>query len=117
MMRILINNQKFVIKFCLGLLLLSVISLDFDIHIMQAQNTFHTSKPYQEVHVLAGDTVWSIASKYVSNKDDIRELIMAIRQINGLAINAEIYPGQVIKVPVKTLPASETTVAKSINRK
>lgn len=96
------TNQKPLIKLCLGLLLLAVVSLELDISITQAQNTYLTTKSFNEVHVLTGDSVWSIASKFVTNKEDIRELITAIRHVNGLSTNANIYPGQVLKIPIKT---------------
>lgn len=100
-MKLLLTNQKTLIKLSLGLLLLAVVALEFDMSITQAHNTYLTSKSFSEVRVLTGDSVWSIASKFVTNKEDVRELIIAIRQVNGLSINADIYPGQVLKVPLK----------------
>lgn len=53
------------------------------------------------VAVHSGDTVWSIASKYTNNKSDIRDFIFTIRKINELDNCADIYPGQVLKIPVQ----------------
>ncbi len=59
----------------------------------------HTA--YKLVYVQPGDTVWSIASQYTSNRDDIRETVMAIRQTNQLNRNADISIGQALKIPLK----------------
>ena len=56
---------------------------------------------YDTVFVRSGDTLWSIASKRVTEKEDIRDVMMIIRTVNGLNNNAQIYPGQALKVPVK----------------
>lgn len=57
---------------------------------------------YIIVSVHSGDTVWSIASRYTNNKSDIRDFIYTIRKINSLDKNAEIYPGQVLKIPIQS---------------
>ena len=56
---------------------------------------------YDTVFVRSGDTLWSIATKRVTEKEDIRDVMMVIRTVNGLNNNAQIYPGQALKVPVK----------------
>ncbi|MEG6586461.1 LysM peptidoglycan-binding domain-containing protein [Dendrosporobacter sp. 1207_IL3150] len=58
------------------------------------------AKAYINVQVESGDTVWSIASKYSTNKEDIREIIYEIKTINGLDQNARVNDGQILKVPV-----------------
>ncbi|MCE5287442.1 MAG: LysM peptidoglycan-binding domain-containing protein [Pelosinus sp.] len=55
---------------------------------------------YKIVQVSAGDSIWSIASRYVTNKEDIRELIAAINKTNQLDSNSKIYTGQTLKIPV-----------------
>ena len=55
---------------------------------------------YVAVQVATGDTVWQIAARHVVATEDIREMIFAIRQANKLNKNAEIYPGQILHVPV-----------------
>lgn len=63
---------------------------------------------YLSVHVAPGDTVWLIAARHTAAHEDIREMIFAIRQANNLNNNAEIYPGQVLQIPVTRPPAGET---------
>ena len=53
------------------------------------------------IAVVSGDTVWNIASRFNNNKEDIREFAYKIRKINNLNKNADIYPGQTIKIPVR----------------
>lgn len=55
----------------------------------------------QIVQVTRGDTVWSIAGRYVGEKEDIRNLVIAIKKLNNLGNDVAIYPGQSLKVPVK----------------
>ena len=63
---------------------------------------FTDSTTYTTVYVKPGDTVWQIAAKYTTGKDDVREVIYEIRKINKLDNNASVYPGQVLKVPVRS---------------
>ena len=64
-------------------------------------NAYYHTAAYDTVYVKTGDTVWKIAAQYVTDKDDIRDLVVAIRQVNALNNNARILPGQLIKVPVR----------------
>lgn len=56
---------------------------------------------YQLVRVAGGDTVWSIAARAAGEKDDIRNVVVAIKKVNNLDNNVRIHPGQTLKVPVK----------------
>ncbi|MDT8901418.1 LysM peptidoglycan-binding domain-containing protein [Anaeroselena agilis] len=56
---------------------------------------------YRLVQVAGGDTVWSIAASAAGEKDDIRNIVVAIKKANNLDNNVRIHPGQVLKVPVK----------------
>jgi len=60
-----------------------------------------TPLKYHEIYVMDGDTLWQIAARYVTDQEDIRELIWQIRQINHLDKNASIYPGQKLKIPIR----------------
>lgn len=66
-----------------------------------SSNAYLEVNHYTTCHVKTGDTVWGIAAKYVTARDDIRDLTQAIAQLNGLNHNAHIYPGQVLKIPIK----------------
>ena len=49
--------------------------------------------------VHSGDTLWGIASEYSDPAKDIRKNIKDICEINDIN-SGNIYPGQIIKVPV-----------------
>lgn len=46
--------------------------------------------------VTNGDTLWSIATEYKHEKQDIREYVYQLRKLNN--IDCIIYPGQEIKI-------------------
>lgn len=52
----------------------------------------------QEVVVLHGDTLWTLASEYLPKGRDIRDYVEEIIIINRLA-SPVIYPGQVLRLP------------------
>lgn len=66
----------------------------------QTSNAYLYTEAYEYVTVQKGDNIWSIAKGYADDKNDIRELIAAIHEINHIKKSGDIYPGQVIKVPV-----------------
>jgi LysM repeat protein len=92
--------SDFIIKISLVVILLFYACSAYDI--VSANTTAYKSGlPYQTIHVQYGDTVWSIAAKRVSEKEDIRKLITTIKLMNGLSQNVDIYPGQALKVPLR----------------
>lgn len=58
---------------------------------------------HEYILVKPGETVWNIAARCVTDKEDVRDVIIAIRRLNQLDGNARIYPGQKLKVPVKAV--------------
>ena len=54
---------------------------------------------YEYVIIKSGDTLWGIASEYADPSRDIRKSIKDICDINDVK-PGNIYPGQVIKVPI-----------------
>ena len=63
---------------------------------------FVNTTTYETVYVKSGDTVWQIAGKYATPKDDVREIVFEIKRLNKLDNNAHVYPGQLLKIPVKS---------------
>ena len=43
-----------------------------------------------------GDTLWTIATEYKKDKQDVREYVYQLRELNN--IDCIIYPGQTIKI-------------------
>ena len=58
----------------------------------------NTLEKYNKVQIASGDTLWKLARKHVTEKQDIRKFIYEIREINNLE-TAQIYPGQTIMIP------------------
>lgn len=65
-------------------------------------DSFSNSANYQIIYVKSGDSLWSIAANYATPNDDIRNLIVNIKKINGLTNSVQIYPGQALKIPIKS---------------
>ena len=51
----------------------------------------------QDYIVGQGDTLWSIATEYKREKQDIREYVYQLAELNNID-NCLIYPGQTIKI-------------------
>ena len=52
------------------------------------------------VTVVQGDTLWDIACRHAEGKEDVRLVMERIAKANKLE-TGHIYPGQVIKVPMR----------------
>ena len=63
------------------------------------QNIDYSDYQMQTVVVNRGETLWEIASRHTSEKEDVREVLYRINRSNDLR-SKYVYPGQVIKVPV-----------------
>lgn len=50
--------------------------------------------------VKEGDTLWSIAAQFCTEKDDIRDIVYGIREASGIKKNTYIQPGQELIVRV-----------------
>ena len=53
---------------------------------------------YLEYTVSPNDTLWDIAGEHNFNHQDVRQVVYDIQKFNQ--INAKIYPGQVIMIPI-----------------
>lgn len=54
---------------------------------------------YQEVVIQTGDTLWKISQKYKSEREDIRDYVALIQQINK--VGSIIYPGDILLLPIR----------------
>lgn len=50
--------------------------------------------------VQQGDTLWSVVSNESDISGDIREVVYDTYNLNNISQNEDIYPGQVILIPV-----------------
>ncbi|WZL71416.1 LysM peptidoglycan-binding domain-containing protein [Clostridiaceae bacterium 35-E11] len=92
-----VNKFKFICSLVFILLvLLVVINITFKISIAEGTEELK----YVEMHIKTGDTIWGIAKKFTPQDKDIRKTIHEISSVNKLC-SFEIYPGQIIKIPVQ----------------
>lgn len=55
---------------------------------------------YVTVYVREGDTIWDYANLAADSHTDVRQVMCDIMTVNDLPGNAQIHPGQVLKIPV-----------------
>ena len=67
-----------------------------------AGDLFAATPVYRDysVTVAQGDTLWDIACRYAEGKEDVRLVMERITKANNIDAG-RIYPGQVIKVPLR----------------
>lgn len=83
------------------LLVISLVMVLWSAGPLASSDAYMNASTYVTIQVRSGDSVWSIAAKYVTDRDDIRDLTYAINQLNGLQRNGQIFPGQVLKIPLR----------------
>lgn len=59
------------------------------------------SLPKQVVVVRSGDTLWTIASRWAEEGEDVRTMVYRIQRVNDMEGN-KLQPGQKILVPART---------------
>ncbi len=96
--------MKFIITSIFAILLINILNISFS-------NAEKPTVNYVNIQVSSGDTVWSIASRYASDKEDIRELVYTIKTINDLNHSASIYAGQTLKVPTNASSKGEFRIS------
>ncbi len=82
------------------MLCLFTILLAFAGFAVNADGLLNTER-YQSVNVQPGDTLWSIASRNVSEETDIRAYVFELQEINHISNPGIITPGQSILIPRK----------------
>lgn len=91
-----------------------VILLAFVLHFAFTGNGgAETPLQYRQVEVHSGDTLWSLAERHGSEKQDIRELVFHIRELNQIADSGALTPGTLLRIPV----TPEASAADYIARK
>lgn len=92
-----VNKKRFTFSISFILVLAMTLSM-FAFLSLQVEGS--TEQQYISVHVQPGDTLWSIAGRYVDENMDIRELIYHIEHKNKL-VSSAIYPGQELQIPIQ----------------
>lgn len=87
------KNRRRIFKL---VMILSIAMVMF-FHFIPAEKSQGVVK-YDKVVVCSGDTLWSIASQYIAENQDVREMIYDIRKLNSLS-SAMLIPGQELLIP------------------
>jgi LysM domain. len=67
---------------------------------LHLSNAYLRADRFDTVVVKPGESVWAIAEKYAGENKQVKELAVAIHEVNSLDSEGRVVPGQVIKVPV-----------------
>ena len=63
-------------------------------------NGYLRSGDFATVQVARKENVWMIASRYAARAEDVRELVEAIIEVNGLPADGSLRAGQSLRVPI-----------------
>lgn len=83
--------------FVVAAIILITVSANFILGLSTASSL--TVPQHTEVTVEPGDTLWSIASEYIGDSQDVRKSVYEISSLNDISAS-ELYPGMTIMVPV-----------------
>lgn len=93
------QQKCIVILFCLSILVVMFSIIFLRTTNAQAASTEVSSKYYTSIRVEAGDTLWTIASNYISdNYPNMNEYIQEVCFINHISKD-EIHEGQYLVIP------------------
>ena len=90
-----VNRTRFVIMTLIALILISTIISYITGFIMSEAATNHSDII---VKIVAGDTLWDIATKNNFYEEDVRAVVYRIKQYNNLD-DSTLYIGQTIAIP------------------
>ncbi len=67
---------------------------------LRLDNAYLRSGDFDTVRVERHECVWEIASRYTTNRKDVRALVEAIIEVNDLSPDGALRVGQSLRVPV-----------------
>jgi len=92
-------QKRVAVLFCSIVAVIMICSVMFGAINTQAAPTETTSKYYTSIQIESGDTLWAIASEYITDDySDMNEYIREVCSINHITED-EIHAGQYIVVP------------------
>lgn len=77
-------------------LVVCLLSISFIFNHVIAKTSTETNYTYIDYVVTNGETLWTIASKYKADDEDIRNKVAEIKRDND--ISTTIYQGQILKI-------------------
>lgn len=95
------NKRKFIsflmLVFTMAILMVFIFVKDSKVY----SSTYQ--EDYINVKIVEGDTLWNIAINNMPKNYDVRKMVFEIIEFNHME-NADIYPGDIIKIPRKHNP-------------
>lgn len=99
-------QKKIALLFCSIVAVITLCSIIFSTTNAQAAPAETTCKYYTSIQIESGDTLWAIASEYITDEyADMHEYMEEVCAINHISED-EIHAGQYIVVPYYALEAS-----------
>ncbi len=92
-------RYKFGFVRCVALIMLLLIVTTGLLMQVSSAEGLKKEKPYFEMYIKSGDTLWDLAKRYTPKGKDLRKTIYEISTLNEL-VSSDIYPGQIIKIPI-----------------
>ncbi len=96
--RYIFNYRRFISRILVVIMVISLIVIALSINGNFFSNA-GTIQKYDLYKVREGDTLWSIADKYLVERQDIRELIYDIKVANSMN-SSVIFPNQLLQIPL-----------------
>ncbi|MBZ4664767.1 MAG: Peptidoglycan-binding lysin domain protein [Mahella sp.] len=87
------KKSLYIAAIVIGILILTIVPS------LLERTSAQNEKSYQLVYVETGDSLWSLAKRYVPKDKEIREFIYEIRQLNDIE-PSKLQPGELLKIPV-----------------
>ena len=94
-----ITNKRKFISFLVVIFTMSIFMVFLSVIDSKVYSSTYEEN-YIKVKVVQGDTLWNIAINNMTNDYDVRKMVFEIIEFNQME-DANIYPGDLIKVPVK----------------
>ncbi len=93
------NKKRIWIAGIAALVIILLLTLSFFTKTVTAQRNNERVKLVTSVEIKKGDTLWSIASEYISDEyDSVKDYIKEIKKSNGMSSD-EIHTGNYIVIP------------------
>lgn len=99
------------LRFCIFSTLVIAL-LVFAVSLLIMDGKAMTPVNYKNIYVYQGDTLWSIASRYLPKGTDLRSFILEIKTVNDID-EALLYTGQELIIPIYP-DSKELTESKTI---
>ncbi|WP_432664911.1 LysM peptidoglycan-binding domain-containing protein [Wukongibacter baidiensis] len=93
-----VNRKRFMLS--MTVIMITLFFLVSNVFAIVNRAEGYEEPKYKEVVVKNGDTIWELAREHGPKKVDVRKTVHEMGRINNLH-NYDVFPGQIVKIPVK----------------